>query len=109
MLVMYAGHGYQMDNTKQGYWIPVDASHKSPEKWVSNSDITKFMSAIPAKQVILISDSCFSGTLAGESCSAQGADFPPGSPGTFRPGPHFRGEEPVSDEGRHRHSIFAAS
>jgi hypothetical protein len=108
VLIMYAGHGYQMDDTKQGYWIPVDASHKSPEKWVSNSDITKFMSAIPAKQVILISDSCFSGTLAKEQkITTVGGDkreiLARRSVLVMSSG----GEEPVSDEGKEGHSIFA--
>lgn len=110
VLIMYAGHGYQIDSTKQGYWIPTDASNMTPEKWVSNSDITKFMSAIPAKQVILISDSCFSGTLAKEQKMVatkgdKGEILSRRSVLVMSSG----GEEPVSDEGKDGHSIFAYS
>ncbi|WP_371323524.1 caspase family protein [Dechloromonas sp. ZY10] len=111
VLVMYAGHGYQISETRQGYWIPVDGNSRDPAGWVSNSDITKLLTAIPAKQVILISDSCYSGTLANEqSARAQ--------PTVSRSELLARrsvlaltsgGEEPVSDEGRNGHSIFAAA
>ncbi len=111
VLVMYAGHGYQISETRQGYWIPVDGNTRDPSGWVSNSDITKLLTAIPAKQVILISDSCYSGTLANEQ-SAQN------QPQISRSELLARrsvlaltsgGEEPVSDEGRNGHSIFAAA
>ena len=110
VLIMYAGHGYQVDSTKQGYWIPTDASNKTPEKWVSNNDITKFMSAIPAKQVILISDSCFSGSLAKEqkmvaTTGDRGEILSRRTVLVMSSG----GEEPVSDEGKEGHSIFAYS
>ncbi|MCK6411536.1 MAG: caspase family protein [Azonexus sp.] len=111
VLVMYAGHGYQINETRQGYWIPVDADTRDPSGWVSNSDITKLLSAIPAKQVILISDSCYSGTLAGEQAAQPKAQISRQdllgrrSVLALTSG----GEEPVSDEGRNGHSIFAAS
>lgn len=108
VLIMYAGHGYQVDSTRQGYWIPTDASNKSPERWVSNNDITKFMSAIPAKQVILISDSCFSGSLTKErkmvaTAGDRGDILARRTVLVMSSG----GEEPVSDEGKEGHSIFA--
>lgn len=111
VLVMYAGHGYQINETGQGYWIPVDATPNDPKSWVSNSDITKLLSAIPAKQIILISDSCFSGTLAKE----QSLNIDTGAPRQDLLAKRSvlaltsGGEEPVSDEGREGHSIFAAT
>lgn len=111
VMVMYAGHGYQIEETRQGYWIPVDAKPDDPKGWVSNSDITKLLTAIPAKQVILVSDSCYSGTLAKEQALEVDAT-------TSRQQLLARrsvlaltsgGEEPVSDEGREGHSIFAAT
>lgn len=111
VLVMYAGHGYQIKETQQGYWIPSDANTKDPSGWVSNGDITKLLTAIPAKQVVLISDSCYSGTLAKEQSAnvdlnAARADLlARRSVLALTSG----GEEPVSDEGRDGHSVFAAS
>jgi hypothetical protein len=109
VFVYYAGHGYLMDDTGMGYWIPVDGSVKTAAQWISNTDIAKLLRAIPARQVILVSDSCFSGTLAREqSVRAAAADSPDQllrrrSVLVLSSG----GEEPVSDEGKGGHSIFA--
>jgi len=110
VLVVYAGHGYLMDDTKMGYWIPVDGSVKSPANWVSNSDISKFLKNIPAKQVILISDSCFSGSLTREekvSVSSKSVDRDRILSKRSVLAMSSGGEEPVSDEGKEGHSIFA--
>ncbi|MBI5438829.1 MAG: filamentous hemagglutinin N-terminal domain-containing protein [Nitrosomonadales bacterium] len=108
VMVYYAGHGYQTEDTKTGYWIPSDGSSKDPSKWISNADISRLLTNIPAKQMILVSDSCFSGTLASEQ-----------APGTM--GKNVQeilgkrsvvvmssgGEEPVLDEGKDGHSVFS--
>ena len=109
VLLFYAGHGYLMEDTKMGFWIPVDASVKTASGWISNTDISKLLGAIKAKQLILVSDSCFSGSLTHE----QKVKYA-GSPKrdeilrrrsvlAFSSG----GDEPVSDEGKEGHSIFA--
>ena len=106
VLIMYAGHGYLMEETNMGYWIPADASVKTAANWVSNSDIAKFLRAIPSRQLLLVSDSCFSGSLTREQkVAARGLsmDRRARSVIAFSSG----GEEPVSDEGREGHSIFA--
>jgi len=109
VLLMYAGHGYLMDDIKMGYWIPVDASVKTAQGWISNSDISKLLSAIRARQLILISDSCYSGSLTKEQKVAQGKEInaeeilKQRSVLVFSSG----ADEPVSDEGKEGHSIFA--
>lgn len=109
VLLFYAGHGYLMEDTKMGYWIPVDGSVKTAENWVSNSDISKLLQAITARQVMLISDSCFSGSLTREQKMAavfatKGSDvLRRRSVLAFSSGD----EEPVSDEGQDGHSVFA--
>lgn len=112
VMIAYAGHGYLMESTKMGYWIPVDGTTKSPANWVSNSDISKFLKNIPAKQIILISDSCYSGTLTKEEkitaatkTDDREAVLTRRSVLTMSSG----GDEPVSDEGKEGHSIFAWS
>lgn len=110
VLLFYAGHGYLMDETNMGYWIPVDASVETAAGWISNTDISKLLSAISAHQLILISDSCFSGSLTKEQKVAGGVSEPGNvlkkrSVLAFSSG----GEEPVSDAGKEGHSIFAWS
>lgn len=111
VVVYYAGHGYQMEDTKEGYWIPSDASTSNPDNWISNSDINQLLTNIPAKQMLLVSDSCFSGALTNEqkvSSKVTSVETPVEILGKrsvviMSSG----GEEPVMDEGRDGHSIFA--
>jgi uncharacterized caspase-like protein len=109
VLLMYAGHGYLMDDIKMGYWIPVDASVKTAQGWISNSDISKLLLAIRARQLILISDSCYSGSLTKEHKVAQAKEIKvedilkQRSVMVFSSG----ADEPVSDDGKEGHSIFA--
>lgn len=108
VFVYYAGHGYLMDDTNMGYWIPIDGSVKTAAQWISNTDISKLLGAIPARQLMLVSDSCFSGTLAREQAVADKA---PARQDILRRRSVLvlssGGEEPVADEGKGGHSIFA--
>ena len=109
VLLFYAGHGYLMDDTKMGFWIPIDASVKTAANWISNTDISKLLAAIRARQVILVSDSCFSGSLTREQKVSYGGK--PKAEEVLRRRSVLvlssGGDEPVSDEGKEGHSIFA--
>jgi len=108
--VMYAGHGHVVEKTRRGYWIPAKASPDDPSQWLSNNDIARALENIPAKQVLLVSDSCYSGTLA-QQARVEKADVPQNlqhvlerrSVTVLTSG----GEEPVPDQGRDGHSVFA--
>ena len=109
VLIFYAGHGYEIEESKQGFWIPSDASTSDPKTWISNSDIARMLKVIPAKQIILVSDSCFSGTLTqeqeivAEAAARKDIVLSKRSVVALSSG----GEEPVSDAGKEGHSIFA--
>jgi uncharacterized caspase-like protein len=109
VLLMYAGHGYLMEDIKMGYWIPVDASVKTAQGWISNSDISKLLAAIRARQLILISDSCYSGSLTKEQKLTPGKEMKAEDILKQRSVLVFSSgaDEPVSDEGKDGHSIFA--
>lgn len=109
VLIFYAGHGYQMDDTGLGFWIPVDASVKTAKGWIANDDIARLLAAIPARQIILVSDSCFAGTLAREKKLKATATLSPDDVLRRRSVLVMTSgdEEPVSDEGKDGHSIFA--
>jgi uncharacterized caspase-like protein len=64
LLIYYAGHGSIDSETQRGYWLPADAERRSPAQWVSNEDITNELRAMQAKHVVVVADSCYSGTLA---------------------------------------------
>ena len=65
VLVFFAGHGFYNEVNKKGYWFASDAKKGSPRSWLSNSDIQDnlvFLSEY-ARNVLLISDACFSGSI----------------------------------------------
>ena len=65
VLVYYAGHGFLDANTQRGYWVPSDAEGTDHATFLRNSTIRDEIGIIAtrAKHTLLISDSCFSGTL----------------------------------------------
>lgn len=112
VMVYFAGHGFLDEDTGKGYWVPADGRADTPEKWISNDDIARLLALIPAKQIILISDSCYSGSLTREYKVEQGsrddlkkAILDKRTVTVMSSG----GEEPVSDEGKDGFSIFAWS
>ncbi len=111
LLIYYAGHGWLDEDADQGYWLPVNAKPKRRGRWVSNATITDNLKALSAKHVMVVADSCYSGTLV------RGADV-----GTRkRKGDYWKemaskwarvaitsgGLEPVADKGGSGHSPFA--
>ena len=63
ILIFYAGHGQLVKKQKRGYWLPVDAGEKQDSKWLSNNNIKDLIASSDAKHILLIIDSCFSGSL----------------------------------------------
>ena len=65
VLLYYAGHGYLDTETNKGYWVPVDAIGDDHTTFLRNSTIRDELNTIAnrAKHTLLISDSCFSGSL----------------------------------------------
>ena len=71
LLIYYAGHGELDKAENRGYWLPVDASFELRSKWISNQRIVDRIKATKAKHVLLIADSCFSGTLMRSSVTPE--------------------------------------
>ncbi len=63
-LLFYAGHGTLDEKNDRGHWLPVDASPNNPANWISNVTITDYINTMLAKHIMVIADSCYSGTLA---------------------------------------------
>jgi hypothetical protein len=110
LLLYYAGHGVYDPDTDQGYWLPVDAEPKSPANWISNQDITGLLRAFKAKHVLVVADSCYSGTLTRGFMigGTNDADYLRRmSKKKARTVLTSGGLEPVTDSGGGEHSVFA--
>ena len=118
VVVYYAGHG-QMDSvTARGYWIPVDGDEKDLAQWVSVIDVTDQLSAMTARHVLVIADSCYSGTLTRSLVPAvdqaltmeqRSSPLKQLSKQRARVAMTSGGLEPVVDGGSIEHSLFARS
>lgn len=116
LLIYYGGHGFKDADVDKAYWWPVDAKPDIPSEWISADDITTAIKALPARHVLIVSDSCYSGKLMR---GVERSSFPPG---TDRSGVLQKlkqrqsrellasgGNEPVADGGAGDHSIFAGA
>ncbi len=115
LIIYYAGHGVNDKEAEKAYWMPVDARLDDTANWISADDITTNIRVIPAKHVLIISDSCYSGTLT------RAAEPNISEPvmrqrylqkmmtGRSRTLMASGGNEPVADEGGNGHSIFASA
>ncbi|MCA1603092.1 MAG: caspase family protein [Acidobacteria bacterium] len=114
LLIYYAGHGYNDEEADKAYWLPVDASPNDSSNWVSADDITTNIKTIPARHVLIVSDSCYSGTLD-RGIGQQPLDTTLARQRYLQKMLLSRsrtlmasgGNEPVADGGGGKHSVFA--
>jgi hypothetical protein len=110
LLIYYAGHGWLDKEADEGYWLPVDAEQDSDINWISNATITGYLRSIQAKHVMIVADSCYSGTLTrGIKLEVKAPDYLQRiSRQRARIVLSSGGLEPVSDGGGGgKHSAFA--
>lgn len=117
-LLYYAGHGELDRANDQGNWLPVDAEPNSNANWISNSAITEILNAMSAKHVMVIADSCYSGSMAravttslegGRSEEKQLAWLKHMISERSRTVLTSGGVKPVLDSGGGGHSLFAGA
>lgn len=120
LLVYFAGHGQLLGTDRAGNWLPVDAQVNDTSQWVSTRyDVMDQLAPSLARHILVIADSCFSGSLAGPA--------PPGGETEPARGPPSREEvlqalrqrsrlvltsgelSPVADTGSDGHSIFSGA
>jgi len=67
VLIYYAGHG--VSTREISYWLPVDISSRqeAPGLGVSSDEVANWIKNIPARHVMVIADSCYSGAGIAES------------------------------------------
>lgn len=118
LLIYYAGHGIL--DSGEAYWVPVDGSADDNIEWISADDITTAVRSIPAKHVLVISDSCYSGAIIADDGTTRslGRVMTPRDQVAYLArldGAKSRNwmasgtKEPVADDGAPGHSIFAAA
>jgi hypothetical protein len=112
VLIYFSGHGDYKQQMNKGFWVPVDAQTQMVGELISNNDIQSYLTGIPAKHTLLISDACFSGDIfRGDviSVAFEESDryYREVNSLISRKALTSGGIEPVMDGGKDGHSIFA--
>jgi uncharacterized caspase-like protein len=113
LLIYYAGHGWLDQETNTGFWQPVDAEEEDDLNWIANEDLSRRMNAMLARHVMVIADSCYSGTLVRSAskglptATEREAWLKRMTAKRSRTAIVSGGLEPVVDAGRGGHSVFA--
>ena len=108
ILIYYAGHGIDMPDREESFWLPVDATDNE-SAWISNYSIARQTRSFKAKHVIVIADSCFSGRLLRniKTLDYTSEDIRRSLNSKVRLALTSGGVEPVLDGGGGKHSVFA--
>ena len=112
LMIYYAGHGVLDEGADAGYWLPVDAESDNPANWISTTDLTNSMRAMDAQHVMIVADSCYSGTLLRGVATAPRPDVDRKvwlkrmEEKRSRTALTSGGLEPVADGGGSGHSVF---
>lgn len=118
LLVYYAGHGELDEANMRGHWLPVDAEPDNTANWLSNVDVTDILNVMRARQILLVVDSCYSGTLTRSSLTRLDGQLTAAEQETWlklmaekraRVVLTSGGLAPVLDFGGGAHSVFARS
>ncbi len=118
LLIFYAGHGSRIKtgDWESGYWLPVNADlPPNDSRWVSNESVTRHLSRIKAKRVLVMADSCYAGLLssapgfvfANKNANYNGAYLNYVLPKKSRLLMTSGGDQPVLDNLGNGHSVFA--
>ena len=116
LLVYYAGHGDLDKINDRGYWLPIDAEADNTANWISNVAVTDMLNSINANHVMVVADSCYSGTMTRTAVPRIDNNISPEiqrkwvklmANSRSRTVLSSGGIQPVFDEGEGNHSIFA--
>lgn len=116
LLIYYAGHGELNQDKVTGYWIPVNASRDNKRNWISNAAITDILNVMEVKRVLVVADSCYSGTLTQSAIANVDASVSQDTRMAWlksmaktkaRTALTSGGLKPVADAGGGDHSVFA--
>ena len=113
LLIYYAGHGVLDKASERGYWLPIDAEQDFTSNWISTAEITDTLKALKSWHVLVVADSCYSGTLVRSAAVKISSKEEKHTLLTRLLKKKSRtvltsgGLEPVIDSGGDNHSVFA--
>jgi hypothetical protein len=78
LLIYYAGRGSTPDGPPdRTYWLGVDSDPDLPNTWLLAEHVSEKIKQIPAKHVLVVTDSCFSKRRTGSNAFSVGRGLNP--------------------------------
>jgi formylglycine-generating enzyme required for sulfatase activity/uncharacterized caspase-like protein len=74
VVVYFAGHGVEADDGSEGFWIPYlkdPSDYLDDYEWVSHSRVKRAVKRCSARQVLVVSDSCYAQKLTERDIEAR--------------------------------------
>ena len=68
VLIYYSGHG-KLNEDEESFWIPVDARENKEGDFISVDKLFRLLKVIKSHHILLILDSCFSGSMLSANTS----------------------------------------
>lgn len=113
LLIYYAGHSVFDKLADKAYWLPVDALPDNDTHWIIIDAITSNIRRFVSKHILIVADSCYSGTFTRRIAVDMRAGRERNrylhkmASRTSRTLMASGGNEPVSDLGSEKNSVFA--
>jgi formylglycine-generating enzyme required for sulfatase activity/flagellar biosynthesis GTPase FlhF len=63
VIIYFSGHGHYDPVFGEGYWVPVDATFEVVDDYIPYTFLQQMARAIPARHLLMIADSCYSGAV----------------------------------------------
>jgi|GEM_PF-957126 len=77
VLIYFAGHGELTDKTT-GAWVPSDGAVNKADTWLPNKVVSDMLASMEARNVLVLADSCYAGTLTAAAVPRTSASFSSG-------------------------------
>ena len=114
LIIYFAGHGYLDEQSEEGFWFPVNAERDDDTNWISNAYLKRKIRKIPANNILVIADTCFSGALISRGIAVPQQEYASSALEKYlqtksRVVISSGGTKPVLDSNGGRNSIFASA
>ncbi len=63
LIIYFSGHGHFDPVLQEGHWVPVDATYDVIDDYIPYNFLQQIARAIPARHLLMIVDSCYSGAV----------------------------------------------
>ncbi len=73
VIVYFAGHGEL--SSGRGAWVPSEGVLNQPSTWIDNKIVSDMLAETPARNVLVLADSCYSGTLTASAVPRASPSF----------------------------------